>query len=106
MDELSRPRRSAGREIIPLNKPDSKPTRGGIQSDAAAGGATADDEDVQEVSRAGADQSRQHQLMVAVHGPSMLPTLNFSGDVLLVEKLSHRLGRVGPGDVVLGMKSN
>ncbi|GFP94215.1 mitochondrial inner membrane protease subunit 1 [Phtheirospermum japonicum] len=36
-----------------------------------------------------------------VHGPSMLPTLNFFGDILLVEKLSHRLGRVGPGDVVL-----
>ncbi|KAL3613713.1 hypothetical protein CASFOL_041787 [Castilleja foliolosa] len=38
---------------------------------------------------------------ILVHGPSMLPTLNFSGDVLLVEKLSHRLGRVVPGDVVL-----
>ncbi|GFQ06532.1 mitochondrial inner membrane protease subunit 1 [Phtheirospermum japonicum] len=35
------------------------------------------------------------------HGPSMLPTLNFSGNILLVEKLSHSLGRVGPGDVVL-----
>ena len=31
----------------------------------------------------------------------MLPTLNLSGDVLLVEQLSHRLGKVGPGDVVL-----
>ncbi|KAL6554348.1 hypothetical protein OROMI_020021 [Orobanche minor] len=36
-----------------------------------------------------------------VHGASMLPTLNFTGDVLLVEKLSHRLGKVSPGDVVL-----
>ncbi|GFP97452.1 mitochondrial inner membrane protease subunit 1 [Phtheirospermum japonicum] len=31
----------------------------------------------------------------------MLPTLNFSGDIFLVEKLSHRLGRVGPGNVIL-----
>ena len=30
----------------------------------------------------------------------MLPTLNLSGDVLLVEQLSHRLGKVCPGDVV------
>ena len=35
-----------------------------------------------------------------VYGPSMLPTLNLSGDVLLVEQLSHRLGKVCPGDVV------
>ncbi|KAJ9153424.1 hypothetical protein P3X46_026866 [Hevea brasiliensis] len=36
-----------------------------------------------------------------VYGPSMLPTLNISGDVLLVEHISHRLGKLGPGDVVL-----
>ncbi|XP_051151936.1 mitochondrial inner membrane protease subunit 1 isoform X2 [Andrographis paniculata] len=36
-----------------------------------------------------------------VYGPSMLPTLNFTGDVLLVEKLSFLLGRIGPGDIVL-----
>ncbi|KAI3457584.1 hypothetical protein Pfo_014247 [Paulownia fortunei] len=36
-----------------------------------------------------------------VYGPSMLPTLNFTGDVLLVEKMSPLLGKVGPGDVVL-----
>ncbi|KAL8512298.1 hypothetical protein ACS0TY_018685 [Phlomoides rotata] len=35
------------------------------------------------------------------HGPSMLPTLNLTGDVLLVEKLSPLLGKVAPGDVVL-----
>ncbi|XP_024012166.1 mitochondrial inner membrane protease subunit 1 isoform X2 [Eutrema salsugineum] len=33
--------------------------------------------------------------------PSMLPTLNLSGDVILAEHLSHRLGRIGLGDVVL-----
>lgn len=38
---------------------------------------------------------------VKAHGPSMLPTLNLTGDVLLVEKLSPLLGKVGPGDVVL-----
>ncbi|KAL7129378.1 hypothetical protein ABFS83_13G062400 [Erythranthe nasuta] len=36
-----------------------------------------------------------------VYGPSMLPTLNFTGDVLLVEKMSTLLGKVAPGDVVL-----
>lgn len=36
-----------------------------------------------------------------VYGPSMLPTLNLTGDVLLVDKLSPRLGMVGNGDVVL-----
>ncbi|KAJ4726545.1 mitochondrial inner membrane protease subunit 1 [Melia azedarach] len=36
-----------------------------------------------------------------VYGPSMLPTLNLTGDVVLSEHVSHRLGRVGPGDIVL-----
>lgn len=31
----------------------------------------------------------------------MLPTLNLTGDVILSEQVSHRLGRVGPGDIVL-----
>ncbi|XP_048130538.1 mitochondrial inner membrane protease subunit 1 isoform X3 [Rhodamnia argentea] len=31
----------------------------------------------------------------------MLPTLNLTGDVLLAERVSHRLGKVRPGDVVL-----
>eukprot|EP01018_Ginkgo_biloba_P010905 Gb_30941 [translate_table: standard] len=34
-------------------------------------------------------------------GPSMLPTLNMSGDVLLVERISTRLGKIKPGDVVV-----
>ncbi|KAJ6776147.1 PROTEASE FAMILY S26 MITOCHONDRIAL INNER MEMBRANE PROTEASE-RELATED [Salix koriyanagi] len=37
----------------------------------------------------------------SVYGPSMLPTLNLTGDVLLVEHVSHRFQKVGPGDVVL-----
>ncbi|KAG7595115.1 LexA/Signal peptidase-like superfamily [Arabidopsis thaliana x Arabidopsis arenosa] len=36
-----------------------------------------------------------------VHGPSMLPTLNLTGDVILAEHLSHRFGKIGLGDVVL-----
>lgn len=56
MDELSRPRRSAGREILPLHEPDAEPAGGGIQRDAAAGGPAADDEDVEGASGAGADQ--------------------------------------------------
>ncbi|XP_074319224.1 mitochondrial ATP-independent inner membrane protease subunit 1a-like [Silene latifolia] len=35
-----------------------------------------------------------------VHGPSMLPTLNMRGDVILMDKLSHRFGKVEAGDVV------
>ncbi|KAJ4827716.1 hypothetical protein Tsubulata_018038 [Turnera subulata] len=34
-------------------------------------------------------------------GPSMLPTMNITGDVVLCEKISPRLGKVGPGDIVL-----
>ncbi|KAL5564211.1 hypothetical protein UlMin_027375 [Ulmus minor] len=36
-----------------------------------------------------------------VYGPSMLPTLNLTGDVLLAEHFSHRFGKVGCGDLVL-----
>ncbi|XP_073221039.1 mitochondrial ATP-independent inner membrane protease subunit 1a isoform X2 [Cicer arietinum] len=36
-----------------------------------------------------------------VYGPSMLPTLNIAGDVVLVEHLSPLLGNVGYGDLVL-----
>ncbi|KAK9937713.1 hypothetical protein M0R45_014485 [Rubus argutus] len=38
---------------------------------------------------------------ILAHGSSMLPTFNFSGDVVLAERLSHRFGRVVPGDVVM-----
>jgi inner membrane protease subunit 1 len=40
-------------------------------------------------------------MWLQVYGPSMLPTLNLTGDVLLTEHLSPRLGKVGSGDVVL-----
>ncbi|XP_021773935.1 mitochondrial inner membrane protease subunit 1-like [Chenopodium quinoa] len=36
-----------------------------------------------------------------VYGPSMLPTLNIRGDVLLVDKFSHRIGNLELGDVVI-----
>ncbi|CAL5406018.1 unnamed protein product [Camellia sinensis] len=36
-----------------------------------------------------------------VYGPSMLPTLNLTGDVVLAEYLSTRFGKVGLGDVIL-----
>lgn len=35
------------------------------------------------------------------YGPSMLPTLNLTGDLVLVERVSPRLGKVGRGDMVL-----
>lgn len=31
----------------------------------------------------------------------MLPTLNVRGDVLLIDKLSHRFGNLGLGDIVI-----
>ncbi|OVA07085.1 Peptidase S26A [Macleaya cordata] len=36
-----------------------------------------------------------------VYGPSMLPTLNLTGDLILAERISTRLGKVSPGDIVL-----
>ncbi|KAI4366889.1 hypothetical protein MLD38_022695 [Melastoma candidum] len=39
--------------------------------------------------------------LTLVSGPSMLPTLNLTGDLLLVERVSHKMGKVRPGDVVL-----
>ncbi|XP_073279593.1 mitochondrial ATP-independent inner membrane protease subunit 1a-like [Primulina huaijiensis] len=34
-------------------------------------------------------------------GPSMLPTFNLQGNLVLAERLTTRLGKVGSGDVVL-----
>ena len=39
--------------------------------------------------------------LAIVRGPSMLPAMNLAGDVVAVDRMSVRLGRVGPGDVVL-----
>ncbi|KAG8090112.1 hypothetical protein GUJ93_ZPchr0011g28606 [Zizania palustris] len=36
-----------------------------------------------------------------VRGPSMLPAMNLAGDVVVVDRVGARFGRVGPGDVVL-----
>ncbi|KAJ1417724.1 LexA/Signal peptidase-like superfamily [Sesbania bispinosa] len=36
-----------------------------------------------------------------VYGPSILPTLNLAGDVVIAEHLSPRLGNLGHGDLVL-----
>ncbi|XP_068635419.1 mitochondrial ATP-independent inner membrane protease subunit 1a-like [Aristolochia californica] len=36
-----------------------------------------------------------------VYGPSMLPTLNLTGDIVFVERISTRFGAAGVGDVVL-----
>ncbi|KAL0784246.1 hypothetical protein Bca101_000491 [Brassica carinata] len=36
-----------------------------------------------------------------VQGPSMLLTLNLTGDVILAEHVSHRFGKIGLGDVAL-----
>jgi mitochondrial inner membrane protease subunit 1 len=39
--------------------------------------------------------------LAIVRGPSMLPAMNLAGDVVAVDRVSVRLGRVEPGDVVL-----
>ncbi|KAG2335135.1 hypothetical protein Bca52824_006315 [Brassica carinata] len=39
--------------------------------------------------------------MAEVQGPSMLLTLNLTGDVILAEHVSHRFGKIGLGDVAL-----
>ncbi|KAL9378085.1 hypothetical protein Peur_029420 [Populus x canadensis] len=39
--------------------------------------------------------------VASLYGPSMLPTFNISGDLALAEKISHKLGKVGAGDIVL-----
>lgn len=36
-----------------------------------------------------------------VRGASMLPSLNLAGDAVAVDRVSVRLGRVAPGDIVL-----
>ncbi|WVZ50303.1 hypothetical protein U9M48_001569 [Paspalum notatum var. saurae] len=36
-----------------------------------------------------------------LRGPSMLPAVNLAGDVVAVDRLSVRCGKVAPGDVVL-----
>ena len=38
---------------------------------------------------------------IQVCGPSMLPTLNLTGDLVLVERISPRINRVGHGDIVI-----
>ncbi|XWS12386.1 hypothetical protein CRYUN_Cryun37aG0085700 [Craigia yunnanensis] len=38
---------------------------------------------------------------VITYGPSMLPTLNITGNLLLVERISTRTGKLRPGDVVI-----
>ncbi|KAG4195889.1 hypothetical protein ERO13_A06G136600v2 [Gossypium hirsutum] len=37
---------------------------------------------------------------VVTYGPSMLPTLGITGNVLLMERISTRTGKLRPGDVV------
>lgn len=39
--------------------------------------------------------------MLQTQGPSMLPTFNLMGDLVLVERVSTRIGQVGAGDIVL-----
>ncbi|XP_011014555.1 PREDICTED: mitochondrial inner membrane protease subunit 1-like [Populus euphratica] len=39
--------------------------------------------------------------VASLNGPSMLPIFSISGDLALVEKISHRLGKIDFGDIVL-----
>ncbi|KAK8575054.1 hypothetical protein V6N13_033720 [Hibiscus sabdariffa] len=38
---------------------------------------------------------------VLTYGPSMLPTLNITGSLVLVERISTRTGKLRPGDIVI-----
>ena len=45
-----------------------------------------------------------HEYVVEVSmccGPSMLPTFNITGDIILMDRISPRLGRVKVGDIVI-----
>ncbi|KAJ1964349.1 hypothetical protein IWQ62_002960 [Dispira parvispora] len=45
---------------------------------------------------------KEHIVGVApCYGPSMLPTLHATGDYLLFDRFSHRLGNIQTGDIVL-----
>ncbi|CAK7337980.1 unnamed protein product [Dovyalis caffra] len=39
--------------------------------------------------------------VVSLYGPSMLPIFNITGDLALAERISHKFGKVGAGDIVL-----
>lgn len=58
MNELGGPRGRAGSEILALDEADSESTRDGVKRDAGAGGAAADNEQVERAGRVGADQRR------------------------------------------------
>lgn len=40
-------------------------------------------------------------ILSQAYGPSMLPTINLTGDLVLAERISTRFNKVCPGDVVL-----
>ncbi|KAJ8600956.1 hypothetical protein CTAYLR_006311 [Chrysophaeum taylorii] len=45
-----------------------------------------------------------HEYVVEISmccGPSMLPTLNAAGDIVLMDRISHRFDRIKTGDVVI-----
>ncbi|TYJ30705.1 hypothetical protein E1A91_A06G148600v1 [Gossypium mustelinum] len=44
--------------------------------------------------------SRHYRCSLKTYGPSMLPTLGITGNVLLMERISTRTGKLRPGDVV------
>lgn len=46
--------------------------------------------------------TRTYALDIAsVPGPSMLPTIDISGDIVLVDRISHRFCKIVPGDIVI-----
>ncbi|KAL2930774.1 Mitochondrial inner membrane protease subunit 1 [Bienertia sinuspersici] len=46
--------------------------------------------------------TRTYALDVAsIPGPSMLPTFTISGDIVLVDRIWHRLNKIVPGDIVI-----
>ncbi|CAN1808556.1 Mitochondrial inner membrane protease subunit 1 [Linum perenne] len=39
--------------------------------------------------------------LALAYGPSMIPTINLTGDLVLAERVSPRIGKVSVGDVVI-----
>lgn len=62
MDELGGAGRRPGRKILPFDKSHAEAAGGGVEGDSAAGGAAADNEDVERVDRAATHQRRSLHL--------------------------------------------
>lgn len=76
----------------------------GTAGDATPGEDPFDWQSVWNLVKFGAFLHCLHEYVVEVSmccGPSMLPTFNMAGDIVLMDRISPRLGRIRVGDVVI-----